>query len=128
MKKWSYDSETLAMAYPHHITWYMCCNPRFDQNWPKKWTNWSEKLVGPHVKIVFGLRNFGHGLSSSYYMIYELPSKIRPNKKLSIYGRQQLTRLTIINKRLTLRSHEAKTLEKSFILTLYFDALMHEMK
>ena len=23
MKKWSYYSETLAMAYPHHITQYM---------------------------------------------------------------------------------------------------------
>jgi len=28
MKKWSYDSETLAMAYPHHITSYMCCNKK----------------------------------------------------------------------------------------------------
>ena len=35
MKKWSYDSETLAIAYPHHITQYMCCDPRFDQIWPK---------------------------------------------------------------------------------------------
>ena len=29
MKKWSQDSETLAMAYPHHITRYMCCDKKF---------------------------------------------------------------------------------------------------
>ena len=29
MKKWSYDSETLAMAYNHHITRYMCCDKKF---------------------------------------------------------------------------------------------------
>ena len=29
MKKWSYDSETLAMAYLHHITQYMCCDKKF---------------------------------------------------------------------------------------------------
>ena len=79
MKKWPYDSEFLAMTYTHHITWYMCCDPRFDQNLPKKWKNWSEKWVGPHEKMVLGLRNFGHGLSSSYYTIYVLRSKIRPN-------------------------------------------------
>ena len=57
----------------------ICLRSEIRQNWPKKWTNWSEKLVGPHVKIVFGLRNFGHGLSSSYYLIYVLRSKIWPN-------------------------------------------------
>ena len=31
MKKWSYNFETLAVAFPHHITRYMCCDPRFDQ-------------------------------------------------------------------------------------------------
>ena len=31
MKKWSYDSKTLTMANPHHITRYMCCDPRFNQ-------------------------------------------------------------------------------------------------
>ena len=35
MKKWSYNFETLAVAFPHHITRYMCCDPRFDQIWPK---------------------------------------------------------------------------------------------
>ena len=76
MKKWSYDSKTLAMAYPHHITRYMCCDPRLYQIWPKKWKNWSEKWVGLDEKMVPWLRNFGHSLSSSYYTIYVLRSKI----------------------------------------------------
>ena len=57
----------------------MCCDPRFDQIWPKKWKNRAEKWVGLHEKIVIWLQNFGHGLSSSYYMIYVLRSKIRPD-------------------------------------------------
>ena len=57
----------------------MYCDPRFYQIWPKKWKNWLEKWVGLDEKMVLWRWNFGHGLSSSYYMIYVLWSKIRPN-------------------------------------------------
>ena len=66
----------------------------FDEDWPP-WKFWShttilligpttfldisENWVGPHEKMILWLRNFGHDLSSSYYMIYVLRSQIRPN-------------------------------------------------
>ena len=51
----------------------------FDQIWPKEWKKWSEKWVGLDEKMVLWLWNFGHSLSSSYYTIYVLRSKIWPN-------------------------------------------------
>ena len=71
------------IAQPTSSTLMTICplesNPRFDQILPKKWKNWSEKWVGLDEKMVLWLPNFGHSLSSSYYTIYVLRSKIRPN-------------------------------------------------
>ena len=49
------------------------------QDLTKNVKNWSEKWVGLDEKMVLRLWNFGHSLSSSYYTIYVLQSKIWPN-------------------------------------------------
>jgi len=80
---WSKIWPNLAMAYPHHISRYRCCDPRFDQIWPKKWKNLSEKWVRLEEKMVLLLQNFGHGLSSSYSGV--MPGKSQ-NAVLQLYS------------------------------------------